>query len=716
MKPKRSVPATTMPPAPDERRLWTAAARDPRAWCGALVIIAAVLAAHWNGLANGFNYDDLSTVIENPHYRGLGPAQLGWMFTTFRMGHYQPLSWVTLGADYLLWGDRPFGYHLTNLILHVANALLVFWLALAVLGARGADQQATPRRPGWAVHLAAIVAALLFALHPLRVESVAWVTERRDVLSSFFLLLTLLLYLHAHGGASVQRPRAWLAAALGVFLLSLLSRAVGITLPVVLLVLDWYPLRRLGPATGGWFTAAARRVYVEKIPFLVPALVFAVIAGLAQTYAEAAVPLTEHGVWARLLQACYGVVFYLWKTVAPFGLSPLYQMPAEISLRSVKYLLAPIALLLIVLVLARYGRRWPWLTVVALLHAVLLSPVLGLAQSGLQEVADRYSYLPSIGWALLVGGGLLWLWRRPRWRGLALAGTGVSVAGLAGLAVLTARQSLVWRTPESLWEQAIRAAPGPITHHNLAAIYARRGRLNDAIEQYHAALRIEPLDRTAAYGLAKALTDARRLDEAVPAWQRILRFAPDDTRARLQFALVQRDRHDLAQALAEYREVARRQPDATEAYVRMAEILLAQQRLEEAREACHRALALEPEQPEAHYMLGLLHGQRGEHEAALARYRRALQARPDFVEAGVNLGVTLEWLGQRDAAIAAYRAVLEHHPDHTMARYNLAVSLSRAGQRDAALAEVRAVLQREPEHPDARRLLAALEAPPADGK
>ena len=185
--------------------------------------------------------------VNNTQYRGLSLAHLRWMFTTFHGGHYQPLSWVTLAIDYTLWGMQPRGYHLTNLVLHTANALLVYALALALLPRR--PPRGASHRPGAWLAIAAAVAALCFAIHPLRVESVAWVTERRDVLSGFFLLLTVLAYVRMVDARPAGAWRTWFALSLGCFVLSLLSKAWGMTLPFVLLVLDVYPLRRLRCAT-----------------------------------------------------------------------------------------------------------------------------------------------------------------------------------------------------------------------------------------------------------------------------------------------------------------------------------------------------------------------------------------------------------------------------------------------------------------------------------
>jgi len=715
MRPTAKSAPSTPPPAEPQRALFTAAWRDPWTWAGGVLLCAVVFGTHAADLGNGFVYDDQYNIVENPDYRGLGLPQLRWMFTTFLMGHYQPLSWVTLGLDYVLWGENPRGYHLTNLILHVANAVIVYLLALALLGARPASNLPRPYRPGWNVHIAALIATLLFAVHPLRVESVAWVTERRDVLSSFFLLLTVLFYLHAHGGATATRRTGWVALALVVYALSLLSRALGVTFPAVLLLLDWYPLRRIGGRPGGWTGRTLWRVCAEKIPFGLLALIFVFVAPLAARSSGATSTLTDHTLPERAAQACYGLVFYLWKTVAPFGLSPLYEFPPRMLLLSAKYMVPAILVLLAIVAGLRWGRRWPWVTAVALLHAVLLGPVLGFLQAGPQEVADRYSYQPAIGWAILAGSGLLWLWQRPRYRRLALACVGVSILTFPGLAVLTWRQSLVWQNSVSLWEQAVRATPSMTTHQNLGAAYGRVGRLPDAIAQYRAALSIYPFNKPSLNGIAKALTDTGQLEEAAQYWERVLQSSPDNARAHLLFANVQRARGKPDQAVRQYTEALHLDPPLTDARLGLAGLLAEGGKLDEATAECQKVLAVEPDHPDAHYILGNILSQQRRFAEAVAEYRRALAVKPNFPEAGANLGVALEWLGQREEAVQAYRTVLAHYPDQLVPRYNLAAALSKLGRPDEAVAEYRELLKRHPNHDAARRALDALLAPTSRG-
>jgi Flp pilus assembly protein TadD len=629
---KESQPARSRRDTGQVARVWLLAA------CVALVVFGVFA----NNLASGFNYDDDGNIQDNPHFRGLGWQQLAWMFSTFHLGHYQPLSWITLGLDYVLWGLNPVGYHLTNVLLHAANAVLVFLLARRLLGPRS-TANLTVGGAGWPLLACSASAALLFALHPLRVESVAWITERRDVLSSFFLLLTVLLYVHAQMGVPDKSRLRWLAAAVVVYLLSLLSRAMGVTLPVILLLLDYWPLRRFGSGRTVPGPSAAR-VCLEKVPFAVLALGFAILAPVAQVTSQAAMTLAELSLRERLAQAGYGLVFYLWKTLLPLGLAPLYELREPLAVLSTRYLVPAAFVVLTVAFLLRYGRRWPWLAVTVLIYALLLAPVLGFVQSGRQEVADRYSYLPMIGWMLLIGRGLLLLWEPPRFRAAAVACTAVSLAVLMALGALTWRQSEIWRTPETLWAHAVRCAPGPTAHQNLAVIYAKSGRLNAAIAEYHAALAFAPLQEASLYGLAFAYTRARQFDAALPIYETLLRYHGQDAKAHLQYAHALREVGRTDDALREYGETARLDPRSTEARMNQA----------------------------------LLLGEAGRLTAAAEVFRQVVSLRPELVDPHYFLAGALAQLGQRDAAVAEFRAVLRLQPDHADAQRKLEMLLRQA--------------------------------------
>src|SRR2546426_8325275 len=365
-------------------------------WLVPVLIALVTFASFLPTLQNQFvTWDDATNFLENAHYRGLGWTHIRWMWTT-HLGHYIPLTWMTLGLDYLLWGMNPFGYHLTSLLLHAANAVVFFFVVRRIL----TRALPSPSERGHALAVAAGFAALVFAIHPLRVESVAWVTERRDVLSGLFYLVTILMYLRAcERGA---RGRRWYWLSVAVFGCALLSKSMVVNLPVVLLILGVYPLRRLGGAIG-WWSEPARRVYVEKIPFVLLAAAAAAIALMAQLSHNTMVSVVQLSGLGRLAVSAYGLSLYLWKTVAPVNLSPLYELPPTVNPWAPPFLLSYGLVLAITAIVLAFRRPLPGLLAAWVAYIVVLLPVLGTFQSGSQIAADRYTYLAGPGWAILAG-------------------------------------------------------------------------------------------------------------------------------------------------------------------------------------------------------------------------------------------------------------------------------------------------------------------------
>ncbi len=505
----------------------------PRAlrWLLPLAILLAVAAAFAPAFAAGFvNYDDPENLLRNREFRGLSGGHLSWMLRSARMGHYQPLSWLSLAVDHALWGRgelgalAPAGFHATNVLLHAITALLVYALALAVFELAGLG------RGTWSL-LSAAFAALVFALHPLRVESVAWITERRDVLSAPFFVLCALAWLRWGRAVNADRleprwlvlagllaaasagaffagvdlsrpgrlgfgpagipgiaaalalwagsvaclaraapgaPARWLALASVSLLISLFAKAWGMVMPALLLVADAWPLRR---ATGaGSPVRAWGRLALEKLPLLALSAVFAVLAVWAQrSQANTVKDLTQHPLLERALQAGYGLVFYPLKTVWPSGLAPIYDLPLELGLRETRFLAAGLGAIALTVALVALRRRAPGVLAAWCAYAVCVSPVLGLFQSGPQLVADRYAYLSCIPFALLAGALLRrCLIASPRWRAALLLAAGCV---LAALGVACSRQAAVWRDSRSLWEHALAAQPqSPMAHLNLGTV------------------------------------------------------------------------------------------------------------------------------------------------------------------------------------------------------------------------------------------------------
>ncbi len=598
----------------------------------ALFVAIVTLAVFFPATRNEFvAWDDYELLVNNPRYRGLGWEQLRWMFSTFYMGHYQPLSWVTFGLDYLLWGMDPFGYHLTSVLLHTANAVLFFFVALRLL-----SLTIPPGLRDLTLKAAAASAALFFAIHPLRVESVAWVTERRDVLSGLFFLATILSYLHATtvSHASSFRRR-WLCVALIFYSLSLLSKATGVTLPVVLLVLDVYPLRRLRYVPGTWwFGPSARPIWWEKVPFLVLAAAAAVIAPLAQHDAGAMASLRRHGLLPRLAQSSYGVVFYLWKTIWPTDLSGLYELPPNLNVLAWPFLLTGAVVVGITIGLFMLRHSWPAGLASWICYVIIVAPVLGIIQSGWQMVADRYSYLSCLAWAVLAGGGL-YNWRErsidPRRDGrkFFFFATGAAAVIIMTLGILTWRQVKVWHDTDLLWNHILAITDrsnfkSGNVHHLVGRSMVDQRDWSRAIEHFRKSIEIEPNFAPFYNDLGNALARQDRWDEAIENFEKALAL----------------------------------NPNLSVAHFNLGNALALQGRFEEAVAHLQDALRIKPEYPEAYNNLGRVLAAQGQLDRAVDLFRRAVQIQPDFAEAHQSLAMALDEKGRKEEAIQEFQEAM----------------------------------------------------------
>ncbi len=599
-----------------------------------LVVCVVTAVAFLPALEAGFvNWDDPENFLKNERYRGLGWARLRWMFTTTLMGHYIPLTWLSLGVNHALGGMAPWGYHLGNLLLHVANAGVFYFVARRLLAAGFTVE---PERVVWG----AALAALVFGAHPLRPESVAWVTERRDVLCGLFYLLAVLAYLRGAAAGDGLGGR-WRTLSLLAFVAALLSKAMAMTLPATLLLLDWYPL---GRGRLGW-----RRLVREKASY---ALVAAAGAGVALWAVRAGASVTsygEQGVEARVAMVGYSLWFYPWKMLWPVGLSPLYELPERITLGEWRFLGPVLATAVVTALLLLARRRWP-AGLAAWGHSIIvLLPVSGIVHAGYQLAHDRYSYLSGLGFALLAGAGLTWVGRRGK-EGRVSPGVRAVVGGAAVLAVLglawgTWQQSRIWRDSESLWEVAVAVDPRCVlcrnnlghaflaegryreaevefraaialrpgrahTHNNLGTALAYQGRYPEAEREFGAAMRLSPGFPDAAANQGALRARQGRYAEAIPLLRHALALAAEAPGARVNLAHALKNHGaDLArqgrleEALGEFAEAVALSQDDADTYLNMGRVLVELGRAREALPALERAVSLVPRDGAARFWL-----------------------------------------------------------------------------------------------------------------
>jgi tetratricopeptide (TPR) repeat protein len=425
-----------------------------------------------------------------------------------------------------------------------------------------------------AQRLGALTAAALWALHPLRAESVAWITERRDVLSAFFYLLAALTYLTAVGDGGARRRR-WYFASIALFALGLLSKSMLVSLPFVLLVLDVYPLRRL--AGQGWRSATARGLIVEKLPYLGLAVAAIAWTSAAMSTSVRVTPLALYPPVARVAMAAYSLAFYPWKTLAPLDLIPMYELPRQVSLLRPPFLTAilVVAVITVALVLAR--RRWPAGLAVGVAYALALAPVSGLIHAGPQLVADRFSYLPSLGLCLLPGAGVALALAKPALGRVVVAGAAVWILSLA---TLTWSQVQVWRDTDTLFAYTLEVAPDCAwCHHQYGGSLGNRGQLEPAITHFERAVAILPERVVYHHHLGLALLKAGRPGEALPHLEQTVAAQPWNVDAAMQLglALVALDRP--AEALPYLERASTARPEAADARLGLARAYRAEAQL-----------------------------------------------------------------------------------------------------------------------------------------
>jgi protein O-mannosyl-transferase len=617
----------------------TAPRRGRHAVAGVLVLL--VVAAFSPCLRNDFvTWDDAENFLDNPSYRGLGWPQVRWAWTTFHLGVYQPLAWMLLEGESALWGLDPRGYHLTSLVLYAVDTVVLFMLTGSLLARCGPGPVGEDPRAGV---LADGLAVALFAVHPLRTEVVAWASCQPYLPCALFFMLAILAYLRAFRDGPAPR-RGALAGAFALFLAALLSKPVAVSLPAVLLILDVYPLRRLGGGPGRWAGPSVRGVWREKVPFAAASLVFMGLAVASRPTSAGPADLLT-----RVAQACYGACFYLVKMAWPFGITAFYPIPDRPVWRDPPFLASVVAVLGLSLGAWRLRRRFPGLLAAWSAYLVILAPNSGLVRYGDQIAADRYSFLALMGGVVLAAAGFRRAWRAgplasPAAAGLAAAGVGAIV----GLSLLSREQCRTWRTTEALWSHVLRHGGGDseMAHTNLGTVLLDQGRVREAAAQFAAALRLNPGNYQTHNNMGVVFSKRGRLEEAK----------------------------------AQFLEALRLNPRFAKAHDNLGVILFGQGRVEEARAHYAEALRLDPGYADAHTNLGVLLGRQGRFREAEAEFSEALKLDPDNAKVHFSLGVVLLDQGRLDEARARLSRAAELDPNDATTRTLLGIIRSRQGR------------------------------------
>ncbi len=669
-----------------------------------LLLALATLAVYWPARQFEYNnFDDQDYVSENPMVQqGLTVAGAKWAFTTGFAGNWHPVTWLSHMLDCQVFGVNPGAHHLVNVLFHILNTLLLFVVLKRMTGAEVRS---------------ALVAAL-FALHPLHVESVAWVAERKDVLSTFFGMLTVWAY-----ARYAARPKAarYLPVLL-FFALGLMAKPMLVTLPCVLLLLDYWPLGRLdharwatmprptsqfGPNSFGptperrapalhespnhtrqsWSSAlrgrdaeapgsssiAPRcswsRLVIEKLPLFLLALGSCVVTFFVQQKGGAVGTLEKFPLAMRLANSLITYVAYLGKMLVPAKLAAFYPYPDGYPVWQVAG--AGLVLVVVTALAVAWARRRPYLLVGWLWYLGTLVPVVGLVQVGVQSMADRYTYLPLIGPFVMVVWGVADLAAGCSWRRAAL-GAGAALA-LAGCLVVSSFQVQHWRSSVTLFRHALAVTTNnSLAHYNLAQALSMQGELKEPLEHYREALRIKPDYGVAHNNLGLTLVMLGKPTEATNHYAEAVRLSPANAEAHYNYGLVLTSLGQPREAVAHLETVLRLTTNNCLAYHALGQARLALNQTNEAIAELTEALRLAPAYAEAHDNLGLALSRAGRGDEAIAHFQEAARLRPELPEAHLHLALAMAGQRKPGQAIAQYREALRWKPDYVEALNNLA--------------------------------------------
>ena len=576
------------------------------------------------------NLDDDILVYENPHvHAGLNKEGIAWAFTTFEAYNYHPLTWLSHMLDYQLFGLRPGLHHLTNLLFHLMNTALLLLVLRRMTG--------TLWRSGFV--------AALFALHPLHVESVAWVAERKDLLSAFFWLLTMWAY-----ARYAERPglKRYLPVLL-FFGLGLLAKPMVVTLPFVLLLLDFWPLGRMQFHQVGNDSRPLEpkvpvfRLVWEKIPLFALAAISIVVTFAAQQKGGALKSLEAFPLTTRIANALISYVGYIGKMIWPHNLAVYYPYSGSVPVWQAAG--AGLALICLTVLLMGAARKRPYLAVGWLWYLGTLVPVIGLVQVGSQAMADRYTYLPLVGLFIAIAWGVPSLFAGWHHRQSILAISATIL--LSGFTVCTWLQLRHWQNSITLFQHTVHVTTNNhFAHNNLGVALAHNGRLDEAMSQYSEALRLKSDASEVHNNLANVLAARGQVDEAIVHYLKALRLEPDYDKAHNNLGNALAGEGKVEEAINHYSEAIRINPDYAGAHYNLGNALAAQGSVDEAIKHYFEALRIWPDWAGAHNNLGFALEKRGRLEEAISHYKKALRIKPDYAKAKGNLERALRLTGR----------------------------------------------------------------------
>jgi len=669
--------------------------QQTRIICVMLVVI--VLASYWRaGSLNFTRFDDDIYITHNKWVRnGMTVRGVIWAFTTGHASNWHPLTWLSHQADWELFGENPRGHHLENVLLHAVNTLLLFLLLNRITGF---------------VWRSAFAAAL-FAVHPLHVESVAWVVERKDVLSTLFWMLTTLAYVEY-----ARKPSRWhYFLVIMLYILGLMTKPMLVSLPLTLMMLDWWPLQRHRQSASNRSSIATffRASIIEKLPLFILAAISCVITFIVQREGGAMKPLDVIPAGQRIANATTAYVGYIMKMILPNGLAAFYPHPGN-TLPVWKVVSSAIVIVLITISAVVGGRRRPYLAVGWLWYIVTLIPVIGIVQVGNQAMADRYTYIPLIGLFLIIAFGIPDIvssfggesvYEAGKLRARLLAGSAVAV--IVVLMICTYIQVGYWRDTITLFSRALQVTSrNALAHNNLGRALYDEGKPREALKHYRAALRINPAYVDAHYNLGIYYAERREYDRAIAEYEKALKYNPRHALAHNNLGVVLGEQGKLDDAIAHYRQALKISPEYADARYNLALTLMNKGDLKEAASEFKKTLRLMPDHWDSCYYLAQTLSDLGRRAEAISYYRKAALLRPDYALGHYNLGTALHQEGLTDEAAYEYERALELDSNLVPAHSNLGLILTQRGLLDEAIEHYRQALNIDPSFTPAQDNLA----------
>jgi tetratricopeptide (TPR) repeat protein len=634
-----------------------------------LAALITFLPCLWNGFTN---WDDQELVTGNPQLGSLSPANVLKIFTRPHAGPYIPLTIISLAVEYRWFRLNPFPYHLTNVLLHMANVMMVFLLMYLLFGNL----------------YAAAAAALLFGLHPLRVESVAWVTERKDVLCGFFFLAAILVHLKYRNA----RKKITYAGVFILYVLAILAKPMAITLPAVLLLLDYLLDGK-----------AERRAILEKIPYLIPAVLVLIPNYFTQILKTDTPPYNPiHA----LMIAGRNIIFYLYKTLIPVRLSALYPYPnADLHPVPFFFYVAPFLILIALLMIVWSARRTRHLVFGAFFFLVVLLPVSQLVPiSGSAIAADRYTYLPSLGIVYLLGLAGLWFWRRrlEKHRSGQILFAGIVGSVLVVLAGLSALRCRDWKDSLVLWNDVLAKYPGnSVALNNRGRAYMLLGQTERAVEDFNRAIRIDPQYELPYYNRGVAYDKLKEYDRAIADFDRTLALNSNLAVAYEGRGAAYSHKGDQLRALEDFNRALKLDPGLDVTYIDRGLAYLNLGQYDRSLQEYDRALEYDPFFAETYLHRGDVRVRRGELDRAVADYTRAIKLQPDYPDAYYNRAVAYKNMGELDKALADYDRAILLKPDFAEAYNNRGNLLLNREEYERALADYDRALRLKPDYAEA---------------